>query len=360
VAPRSISNETFFSVYRPRRRDGSPLSAAWVEKYLGISERSLDLDPETLHKRSREEGGLYDSDYAIEACRQALTRAAVEPAAVDVLVHLTHTPDYPFLGEHFRAITHALRLRPDVHLVHHNLGCAGLAPSLRTARSELTALGPGSTALLVASQCYSSFISRDQHESYLEHSHPWAWLTPLIAGDGAGALVLGNRPDAPGRGFVYLWSDSDPSRVLGSYAGGGAALPTRHQTLREHAFVLNAPVIKENFVGELSRALEQLQRDWPEHLQPIVGFGFEPRRVKRWYLHQANRRLIEAATRALGLPPQDVPTNVERYGNTSSVSTLLLLEEDLRSGALGPGDLAVFLWIGAGNGTQVGCGVLVA
>lgn len=58
--------------------------------------------------------------------------------------------------------------------------------------------------------------------------------------------------------------------------------------------------------------------------------------------------LVQASANEIGVPPERVPINIDRYGNTSAASTLLLLDEDLRAGRVREGDRLAFLWVGAG------------
>ena len=83
-------------------------------------------------------------------------------------------------------------------------------------------------------------------------------------------------------------------------------------------------------------------------------FFFSIGAVARWYLHQANGVVVRQAVDMLGLPADRVPISVGRYGNTSAASTLILLDEDRRSGRVNHGDLVAFLWVGAGNGAMNG------
>jgi 3-oxoacyl-[acyl-carrier-protein] synthase III len=92
--------------------------------------------------------------------------------------------------------------------------------------------------------------------------------------------------------------------------------------------------------------------DQPARLKPTVGGDFDIDRVARWYLHQANGIVVRQVSELLGLPADRVSLNVDRYGNTSAASTLLLLDEDRRASQVHAGDLVVFMWIGAGNGAM--------
>ena len=108
----------------------------------------LDYEFGGRRKRSRADGGIYDGDLALRAGRAALADAGLEPEAVDVMVHVTTTPDLIACQDHFRFLATELGLRRDVDLVHHNLGCAGMAAGFRTATSSLIATVPA-TALVV-------------------------------------------------------------------------------------------------------------------------------------------------------------------------------------------------------------------
>jgi 3-oxoacyl-[acyl-carrier-protein] synthase-3 len=69
--------------------------------------------------------------------------------------------------------------------------------------------------------------------------------------------------------------------------------------------------------------------------------------------------VVRRAGELLGLPPERIPINVDRYGNTSAASTLILLDEDREAKRVRSGDLVVFLWIGAGNGAMNGYAAVI-
>ena len=135
------------------------------------------------------DGGIYDGDLALRAVASALDDASIHAEDVDVFVHITSTPDTVTCQDHFRYLTHELGLRRDVDLIHHNLGCAGLAPGFRTAAASLGCAVP-STAVVVASNCPSGYFGPDVHDYY--YSTPednMGWLAPLMFADGAGAVL---------------------------------------------------------------------------------------------------------------------------------------------------------------------------
>jgi 3-oxoacyl-[acyl-carrier-protein] synthase-3 len=352
-----VQNATLFDWLQPRRPDGELVPPEWLEKNLGVRQRSFDLDFETGTKRKREDGGVYDGDLALRAARAALTDAGLEAKDVDILVHVSCTPDTLFFQDHLRHLTATLGLRRDAHLLHFDLGCAGLAPALRSVRSELAAAEAETTVLLVASNSSSSYLTRDTIDFYLNHPHPWAWLSPALFGDGAGALVMRSGGRDRDRGFLDVWYETQPEISIVTYGAGGATAPTSARNLAEHVFIMEPRAVARHYTPILRRTFERMVEQWPARVEPAVGHGFEMGLIKRWYLHQANGPAVARTAQEIGLPLDRVPTNVECYGNTCSASTLLLFDADRRRGAVEDGDLVAFLWIGAGAGAQYGYAV---
>jgi len=360
VPERRVSNEEILQYLRPVRPDGRPLEPDWVVNHLGIRERRLDYDFGGRHKLSRVDGGLYDGDLALRAGRAALADAGIDAADVDVIVHVTTTPDLIACQDHFRFLMTELGLRRDVDLVHHNLGCAGLSAGFRTAVSSLVAAAPG-VALVVASNCPSGYFGPEVHDYYYEHQSGQGWLAPLMFADGAGAAVWRSTPRADIDGPIGLLSvrnETSPDIGLVSYPAGGCLHHTSATNVADHVFLMDGVKVAEVFPPLMARNLQMVQEDWPTTIKPVTGTDFDVDAVARWYLHQANGVVVRQAIEALGLPPERVPLNVDHYGNTSAASTLILLDEDRRAGRVGEGDLVVFLWVGAGNGAMNGYAAL--
>ncbi len=351
-----VSNEEILQYLRPARPDGRLLEPDWVVRHLGIHERRLDYEFGGRRKRSRADGGLYDGDLALRAARAALDDAGIMAADVDMLVHVTSTPDMVTCQDHFRFLTAGLGLHHGADLVHHNLGCAGLAAGFRTAAASLISMAPA-TALLVASNCPSGYFAPEAHDYYYKHPSGMGWLTPLMFADGAGAAVLtsarrshGDRP----RGMLSVRYETRPDVGLVSYPAGGCLHRTSAANLSDHVFLMDAVKVAEVFPPLMARNFEMLQEDWPASIKPATGAGPSIGAVARWYLHQANGVVVRQAVDMLGLPADKVPISVGHYGNTSAASTLILLDEDRRSGRVSDGDLIAFLWVGAGNGAMNG------
>ena len=351
-----VSNQEILQYLRPARPGGRLLEPEWVVRHLGIQERRLDYEFGGRRKRSRADGGLYDGDLALRAARSALRDAGITAADVDMLVHVTSTPDMITCQDHFRFLTTGLGLRRDAELIHHNLGCAGLAPGFRTAAAALISMVPA-TALVVASNCPSGYFAPEAHDYYYKHPSGMGWLTPLMFADGAGAAVFTSaRRDHgdPADGLLSVRYETSPDVELVSYPAGGCLHRTSAANLCDHVFLMDAAKVAEVFPPLMTRNLQMLQEDWPASIKPATGTGFDVGAVARWYLHQANGVVIRQAVDMLGLPAGKVPISVGHYGNTSASSTLILLDEDRRAGRVKDGDLVVFLWVSAGNGAMNG------
>jgi len=361
VPEHRVSNEEILNYLRPARPDGRGLEPEWVVRHLGIDERRLDYEFGGRRKRIRAEGGLFDGDLALRAGRAALDDAGLEAAQVDVLVHVTTTPDLIACQDHFRFLMTELGLRRDIDLVHHNLGCAGLSAGFRTAACYLTSMAPA-TALVVASNCPSGYFGPEVHDYYYKHRSGLGWLAPLMFADGAGAAVWSSASTVPGpprTGLLAVRSETSPDIALVSYPGGGCLHHTSASNVADHVFLMDGVKVAESFPTLMARDLQMLEDDWPFAVKPVTGADFDVDAVARWYLHQANGVVVRQAIEMLGLPAERAPICVNRYGNTSAASTLILLDEDRRAGRVAPGDLVVFLWVGAGNGAMNGYAALV-
>jgi 3-oxoacyl-[acyl-carrier-protein] synthase-3 len=122
------------------------------------------------------------------------------------------------------------------------------------------------------------------------------------------------------------------------YPAGGASNPTTADNVDDHIYYMDAREVKNQYAPAIRRSLKAIMERHP--------FRFED--VKRVYLHQANKYLVEAFAHEAKIPLDKLGINVDKYANTSAASTLILLDEDRKSGIVGEGDLILFLWVGAG------------
>src|ERR1017187_2125656 len=312
---RRVSNEEILEYLHPARPDGRPLEPEWVVKHLGINERRLDYEFGGRRKRSRAEGGLYDGDLALRASRAALVDAGLDAEEIDVVVHVTTTPDLIACQDHFRFLVTELGLRSDADLVHHNLGCAGLSSGFRSAACPLVSLATA-TALVVASNCPSGYFGPEVHDYYYKHQSGLGWLAPLMFADGAGASVWRSTPhdakDGP-TGLLSVRTETSPDIALVTYPGGGCLHHTNASNLADHVFLMDGVKVAEVFPPLMARNFQMLQEDWPTKVKSFTGADFDVDAVARWYLHQANGVVVRQAIEMLGLPPERVPISVDHY-----------------------------------------------
>ena len=354
VPETAFTNERFLELSDIPPMQQSLRSPEWIEEKFGIHERHLDLDPVSLVKHPREEGGLFDGDFAVYAAKAALDDSGITPSAVDVLVHVTTTPDTTVCSDHVRYLVRGLGLRRDVHMVHHNLGCAGLAAAFESAFTYLQVLPLGSTALVIASQCVSGYATKERLEYYRDHPTDHGVLLGMVFGDGAGAIVLGTASGPSHGGLLAMGYETEPAIALMDCPAGGCLAPTSWQNIPDHFFSMNAKAVAQYFVPLMRRNLEMLDEGWPPSLDVDGNLEARHSQVARWYLHQANGPLINRTIKALDLPSELVPMHIDRYGNISAASTLILLDEERRAHLVSEGDLIAFLWVGGGCGTMNG------
>jgi 3-oxoacyl-[acyl-carrier-protein] synthase-3 len=326
-------------------------TAEKVAKKTGILERRFlwDFDEEigrAIVPNGGWSGPRTNTDMCEIALRRALEMAGVAASELDGIFVVTVTPDELNFCHDAMLVHQRLGCRQDAFAFVIDSGCGGALYTIDTARKMIEG-GTYRTIAVVASNFTSAFVDREVFTSdVMVDGRPLnACLSMYLFGDGAGAVVLrGERreradDDAPGMLASYGGSDYLQLVVRG---GGGAlrpALPGR-ACRAQHAFVVDGKLVAERFPGYMQRCIE-------EALRPYPTLRHE---VKRYYLHQANKRLVEGFAEAAGLPQERLAMHMDHYGNTSAAGTLILLAEDLAEGVvqLGSGDLVLFAAIGAG------------
>ncbi|HET7573197.1 MAG TPA: beta-ketoacyl-ACP synthase III [Gaiellaceae bacterium] len=280
-------------------------SDEWIRERTGIRERRIAADTEAL------------SDLALPACRTALEQAGLEGADVDLLIVATVTPDmaFPSTG----AILADALGATDAAAYDLSAGCTGFMYALAQAYGMLAG-GLAQRALVVGGDVLSRILD-------------WSDRSTLVLfGDGAGAVVL-ERSEQPG----FLGFE------LGADGAGGANLwlPGSGSRLFEQPDRLVKMNGREVFKFA-TRVLEQSAR------AVLDRCGVSIDDVDVYVPHQANVRIIDHATKKLGIPSERVVINVDRYGNTSSGSIPLALADAQGDGRLRPGSLVLMTGMGAG------------
>ena len=307
----------------------APKDSAWLEEKIGIRRHSLNFDCEKEEKRSI----VTSIDFAEHAARQAMLNAELLARDIDHLCLATCTPSHLHFMRDVIELHRRLGFRRDVIVDQIDGGCAALAKAFQTVENHArnSTKYPDYNALIVATNDVSSFLDKERYKKV-----PNAWLSPAVFADGAGALILG-----PGEGLflVQTYCAIDGTHSLVEYRGGGAETPTRADTLDAHTYVMDAPDVAAQFVPAMERVLNHF-------LSRHKSLSSE--KVERWYIHQANLRLIERFAKEKNINMNRVPYNMDQLGNTVSASTLLLLHRDIIQNEFPKNGPVIFLFVGAG------------
>jgi 3-oxoacyl-[acyl-carrier-protein] synthase III len=278
-------------------------------------------------------------DMAEAALVQALERAGVAATELDAIFLVTSTPDEVNFSRdavelHRRvgAPSHALAIVVDS-------GCGGAVYVADLARKMILS-GAARTVAICASTLASPYLDREIFTSEMPGRKGInAFLSFYLFGDGAGAVLL--RGDAaPDVGILASTSGTDHAELV-VHRGGGAKLPPHTRAkIEDHAWYVDGRQVAVAYPAFMQKAVSECVAQRPD-LADAIG---------RYYLHQASKRTLMSFVERAKLPKERVPVNVNRYGNTSAASTLLLFSEDLAEGRvkLGSGELVLFAAVGAG------------
>ncbi len=205
-----------------------------------------------------------------------------------------------------------------------NAACSGFLFALNTANAYLE-MGMAKTALIVGSETLSREVDWSDRS------------TCILFGDGAGAAVL-RRVEGDG-GILASVTGSDGSQgdVL-TCKGRGIQNPF-HKSKRKKDFIrMNGQAVFRFAVTTVPKYIKQI----------LKKTNLEANDIKYYVLHQANRRILEMIARRLNVDMEKIPMNLDHYGNTSSASIPILLDELNRNDLLEEGDLIMLSGFGGG------------
>ena len=284
----------------------------WITSRTGIKERRLAAD------------GQFTSDMATEAARRAMGKASITADQIDLIIVATITPDMLFPAT--------------ACLVQQKLGAR------RSAAFDIEAACSG---FIYAMEIGQQFIMSRTYETVLiigaeRLSSIVNWKdrnTCVLFGDGAGAAILQHRPDAHGLLTACMGADGEKAMLL-SMPGGGSRIPATAESVEAglHHLQMDGKETFKNAVNAMMGAAQEALRRCELDISQI----------KLVIPHQANRRIIDAVGERLGVKPEQVFVNVDKYGNTSAASVAIALDEAVTQGRLQRGDLALLVVFGAG------------
>lgn len=280
---------------------------AWIRERTGICERRVSKDMGTC--------GL-----AIEAAKRAIDDAGIDPKEIDLIVLATSSGDraFPAAAMDVQAAIGA------VNAVGFDItaACSGFIFGLHIAHSFF-ASGIYKTALIIGAETLSKVVDWTDRG------------TCILFGDGAGAAVV--RASATGIIRTLMGSDGTKGWTLECQA-------------RNLGNCLNGIKPELGFMKMDGKEVFKFAvRKVPEIVAKILEDAqINPDEIKYFVLHQANFRILEAASRRLKVPMDRIPINIDRYGNTSAASVPILLDELKRDGKLERGDKLVLAGFGSG------------
>ena len=282
-------------------------SDEWIRERTGITQRYIAGEGETT------------STLATAAARAALADAGIEAKAVDLIVLATATPDRTFPAT--------------ATLVQDALGCDGAAAfdvaavcsgflyALATADSMIKT-GMAKCALVIGAETFSRILDWEDR------------ATCVLFGDGSGAVVLMAEDvaeDGPGVLASRLHAAGEHGDLL--YVDGGPSTTGTVGKVR----MMGREVFRHAVVN-LAEVLEEV----------LAATGYTSADIDWVVPHQANRRILDATAKKLGLPIDKIVVTVDRHANTSAASVPLAFDEARRDGRLKSGDLVMLEAMGGG------------
>jgi 3-oxoacyl-[acyl-carrier-protein] synthase-3 len=284
-------------------------SDTWIAQRTGIRQRHIAAEGETT------------ADLATAAANDALRRAGIDGADVDILVLGTTTPDHTFPATATQVQARIGMTKGaafDIQAV-----CSGFIYALATADNFIKA-GQCRTALVIGAETFSRILDWNDRG------------TCVLFGDGAGAVVLKAGSGEGGlsdRGVLTTHIYSDGRHYKQLYVDGGpSATQTTGHVRMEGREVFRHAVVR---MGEAVDAA-------------MGAMGITGRELDWLVPHQANRRIIDSMGHRLHLPPEKVIVTVDRHANTSAASIPLALAEATGDGRIRPGQLVLLEAMGGG------------
>jgi 3-oxoacyl-[acyl-carrier-protein] synthase III len=305
VPAKVLTNHDFASL-------GLDTSHEWIVERTGITERRIAVEGEST------------CALAADAARNAMQRAHVHAGELDVIILTTATPDrlLPATAVDLQAALGATRAAAfDV-----SAACSGFLYGLQIAEG-LLASGAHETALVVSAEKMSSIVDWQDRS------------TCVLFGDGAGAAVVQRSKHGKGILSSFIRSDGTLAELLYRPAGG-ATIPFSDAVLgdRSHYVKMAGREVFKHAVRSMSEAADRA----------LDAARLTGNDIDLMIPHQANVRIIEATAKHANIPLEKVYVNVDRYGNTSSASIPIAVDEAIDCGRIKEGTTVLMVAFGAG------------
>jgi 3-oxoacyl-[acyl-carrier-protein] synthase-3 len=289
-------------------------SDEWIRRRTGMVERRI-ADEDTA-----------SSDLGVEASLRAIEMARIHVKEIELIISATVTPDMFFPST-------ACFVQKGIGATNAaafdlSAGCSGFPYGLAAADSFIKS-GAYKTVLVIAAETLSKITD------WTDRS------TCVLFGDAAGAAILQGTDEDRGIISSYLASDGNYSdyELLGIPAGG-SRYPATHETVDKgmHYIKMRGKELFKLGVRAMAEA----------GLRALEAGNIALEDVDLCIPHQANKRIIDAVGERIGLPEDKMFVNVDKYGNTSSATMAVALDEAIRTHRVGPGDTVLIVAFGSG------------
>lgn len=286
----------------------------WITKRTGIKERHIaDKDELT-------------SDMGVKASEIAIKRAGLQKSDIDAVICATISPDHFCMPSTANLISHKLGLNP-VTSFDISAACTGFIYALNIAKSFVES-GAFKNVLIIGAEKLSSIVD------YTDRT------TCILFGDGAGAAVIGRTENEEDRLIdVHTGADGSYSDYLIT-PGGGSAEPCSLETIenRRHFMKMQGNATFKVAVKTLTKDVVDI----------LAKNSIDSKDIKHFIPHQANYRIIKAVGDALNLRDDQIILTVHKYGNTSSASIPMAMNDLYENGGLKRGELVLLDAFGGG------------
>jgi 3-oxoacyl-[acyl-carrier-protein] synthase III len=315
----------------------------WIRTRSGISERRY-VDE-----------GQGSAELGMIAAQSALEAAGRTPADIEAIVFATMTPDFYFPGN--GPILQAAMGFGEIPTYDIRQQCSGFLYGLDLA-DTLIRSGKYRRLLLVGADVHTPLMpwrrgwnitigveDREATPEEREYNNKYRDRTVLF-GDGAGAMVIEADGDSGrgdnGRGYLMSRLFTNGSNIDALYMRGGS---------RRRPWVTPEQVESGDLIPDMEgrEVFKQGVLKMPEAVRAVCeAAGVKVEDIDVLLIHQANLRIVEGVAKQLGLPPEKVPHNIERYGNTTAGTLPILYHECVQNGLIQPGMLICFTALGSG------------
>ncbi len=284
----------------------------WIAQRTGIRERRLASAGEST------------VTFGLKAAESALEAAGLTPDDLDMIIVATQTPDMPVPSA--ACLLQGRLGARKARAFDVVAGCTGWVYGLVVADAFIKT-NPYFNIMVVGAEVLSSRVNWEDRS------------TCVLFGDGAGAVIVTGADNGQGLLASCIGADGSEWESL-TIVGGGSMHPPTHETVDKKLQFIQ---MEGNKVFKLAvPAMEEMC--W----QVLSDTGHRPEDVDVFIPHQANLRIMEAVIDRLGIPVEKVVVTLDKYGNTSTASIPVALDEALRSGRIKDGDLVLTAAFGGG------------